>query len=113
MMVQSLVTEAGNINGINSVITALNKELGYLEGDYVGLGLQALDDFGWITFGKSPEILGKIADKLKFNSIIKKAENISTAKNGQSAKPRDLNEQLFWNEIQANPAIKEGNGIVK
>ena len=41
--------------------------------------------------------------------IIKNAENISTAKPGKQATvPRDLNEQLFWNEVKINPsAVKK------
>lgn len=37
--------------------------------------------------------------------IIKNAESISTAKTGkQVTVPRDLNEQIFWKQVEANPS---------
>ncbi|XKM14515.1 hypothetical protein RCS94_04895 [Orbaceae bacterium ac157xtp] len=36
--------------------------------------------------------------------LIENAENISTAKPHQSTVPRDLNEQIFWKQVQENPA---------
>lgn len=44
---------------------------------------------------------GSKADDL--SSIIKKAENISTAKPNQATAPRDLNEQTLWNMVQREP----------
>ena len=38
--------------------------------------------------------------------LIKNVENISTAKPGkQVTAPRDLNEQIFWKQVQENPAL--------
>nr|WP_082212210.1 hypothetical protein [Gilliamella apicola] len=38
--------------------------------------------------------------------LIKNAENISTAKAGkQVTVPRDLNEQIFWRQVEKNPAL--------
>ncbi|WP_071881027.1 MULTISPECIES: hypothetical protein [Photorhabdus] len=47
----------------------------------------------------------KSANTIYHQQLIKNAEKISTAKPGQQvAAPRDLNEQILWNQVKANPS---------
>jgi filamentous hemagglutinin len=53
-------------------------------------------------------LAGKAVNIIDNKVIIKAAEKISTAKPGkQSAIPRDLNEQIVWNQVKENPAAGE------
>ncbi len=54
---------------------------------------------------KALALVGKTANVLTNNQLIKAAEKISTAKPGkQFTQPRDLNEQVLWNQIEKNPS---------
>lgn len=53
-------------------------------------------------------LLGKGAKVVNNKILISAAEKISTAKQGiQSPVPRDLNEQVIWNQVKENPAVGE------
>jgi filamentous hemagglutinin len=53
-------------------------------------------------------VVGKAAKIIDNKVIISAAEKISTAKPGkQFAQPRDLNEQVIWNQVQENPTLGE------
>ncbi|RYJ08793.1 hypothetical protein C5Y41_24595 [Rahnella variigena] len=53
-------------------------------------------------------VVGKAAKIIDNKVIISAAEKISTAKPGkQFTQPRDLNEQVIWNQVQENPAKGE------
>lgn len=57
---------------------------------------------------KALALVGKTANVLTNNQLIKAAEKISTAKPGkQFTAPRDLNEQIVWKQVQENPAAGE------
>ena len=43
----------------------------------------------------------------ELSRLDKQAESISTAKSNQATKPRDLNEQVVWNEVLRNPGAGE------
>jgi filamentous hemagglutinin len=51
-----------------------------------------------------PDLTGKGPGSVLQQQIIRKAETISTAKPGQATAPRDLNEQVLWNQVNADPA---------
>ncbi|WBU48820.1 hemagglutinin repeat-containing protein [Kosakonia pseudosacchari] len=53
---------------------------------------------------KALSLVGKAAKVIDNKILIRAAEKISTAKSGlQSAVPRDLNEQMFWKQVESNP----------
>uniref|UniRef100_UPI0014440A90 hypothetical protein n=1 Tax=Erwinia amylovora TaxID=552 RepID=UPI0014440A90 len=50
-------------------------------------------------------LVGKAAKVIDNKILISAAEKISTAKPGkQFTQPRDLNEQILWNQVESNPA---------
>ena len=54
---------------------------------------------------KALSLVGKGLKVIDNKILISAAEKISTAKPGlQSAAPRDLNEQLFWKQVESNPS---------
>jgi len=54
---------------------------------------------------KALSLVGKAAKVIDNKILISAAEKISTAKPGQQfTAPRDLNEQLLWNQVKENPA---------
>ncbi len=54
---------------------------------------------------KSLSLVGKAAKVINNKVLISAAEKISTAKPGQQfIAPRDLNEQLLWNQVKENPS---------
>ncbi|HHQ6628033.1 TPA: VENN motif pre-toxin domain-containing protein [Serratia fonticola] len=58
-----------------------------------------------ITAEKALALVGKTANVLTNNQLIKAAEKISTAKHGvQSPAPRDLNEQVLWKQTESSPS---------
>ncbi|EOM8120621.1 hypothetical protein ACNGUD_004703 [Salmonella enterica] len=53
---------------------------------------------------KALSLVGKGLKVIDNKILISAAEKISTAKPGlQSAAPRDLNEQMFWKQVESNP----------
>ncbi|WP_445972367.1 hemagglutinin repeat-containing protein [Klebsiella pasteurii] len=58
---------------------------------------------------KALSLAGKAAGIIDNKILISAAEKISTAKPGkQFTAPRDLNEQLLWNQVKDNPTIGRG-----
>lgn len=58
---------------------------------------------------KALSLVGKAAGIIDNTILIRAAEKISTAKPGkQFTAPRDLNEQLLWNQVKDNPTIGRG-----
>ncbi|WP_249544943.1 VENN motif pre-toxin domain-containing protein, partial [Escherichia coli] len=54
---------------------------------------------------KALSLVGKGLKVIDNKILISAAEKISTAKPGlQSAAPRDLNEQMFWKQVESNPS---------
>ena len=53
---------------------------------------------------KALALVGKTANVLTNNQLIKAAEKISTAKGIQSSTPRDLNEQVLWKQVENSPS---------
>lgn len=51
---------------------------------------------------------GRPAGTILQQQIIKRAEGISTVRPGQVAAPRDINEQVMWNQVKADPAAGSG-----
>ena len=50
-------------------------------------------------------MIGKVANVINNKILIRAAESISTAKLGlQSSAPRDLNEQMFWKQVELSPS---------
>ncbi|ECG1392214.1 TPA_asm: hypothetical protein GNB58_004820 [Salmonella enterica subsp. houtenae serovar 45:g,z51:-] len=55
---------------------------------------------------KALSLVGKATKVIDNKILISAAEKISTAKPGQQfTAPRDLNEQLLWNQVKDNPTI--------
>ncbi|WP_380184867.1 hypothetical protein [Kalamiella sp. sgz302252] len=55
---------------------------------------------------KALSLVGKAAKVIDNKILISAAKKISTAKPGQQfTAPRDLNEQLLWNQVKENPTI--------
>ncbi|MGY3945330.1 hemagglutinin repeat-containing protein [Aeromonas tecta] len=53
---------------------------------------------------KALSLVSKTAKVIDNKILIRAAEKISTAKKGQSTQPRDLNEQVLWNNIKESPS---------
>ena len=85
-----------NNPGSDTVMALLSAE------DAKGYALALLTS---IPAEKALSLVGKGLKVIDNKILISAAEKISTAKPGlQSAAPRDLNEQLFWKQVESNPS---------
>ncbi|AQS42345.1 MAG: Filamentous hemagglutinin [Candidatus Tokpelaia hoelldobleri] len=64
---------------------------------------QALEGVAAKYTGKGAADAGKGLSKAEIGNIIKNAENVSTAKLGQVTAPRNLKEQIVWDNVVKNP----------
>lgn len=51
-----------------------------------------------------PDLTGKPSGTVLEQQTLRRAETVSTAKPGQATAPRDLNEQVVWNQVKTDPA---------
>ncbi|CNE45269.1 MULTISPECIES: hypothetical protein [Yersinia] len=62
---------------------------------------------------KALALVGKATNVITNKMLISAAEKISTAKIGkQFTAPRDLNEQVLWNQIEKAPSSAEGSPVM-
>ncbi|MCA6222770.1 hypothetical protein [Photorhabdus antumapuensis] len=102
-VVASLIEKEALYAENNALGAAASSEKG-TTGSVVGREKTTLDRIG--KNNKNTDNLSKKEVNSVYNQqLIKNAETISTAKPGQQfTTPRDLNEQILWNQVKTNPS---------